>query len=85
MVMLLKLMKMLLHLSLNGGWISDLQLALSDRNALLTGKDLTEAIMNAAQMLLHHQFPQVKGLQDTGLSFSFIFNNEKECCSDISC
>ena len=58
-------------------WIKDLQLALSDRNALLSGKDLTEAIMNAVQMLLHHQFPRVKGLQDTGLSRFLSFSTTK--------
>ena len=45
-----------------------MQLYLSDRNALLSGKDLTEAIINAVQTLLHYQFPCMKGLQDTGLS-----------------
>ena len=58
-------------------WIKDLQLALSDRNALLSGKDLTEALMNAVQMLLHHQFPRVKGLQDTGLSRYLSFTTTK--------
>ena len=66
-------------------WIKDLQLALSDRNALLSGKDLTEAIMNAVQMMFQNQFPRVKGLRDTGFSFPFFFNNKEECCSDISC
>ena len=58
-------------------WIKDLQLFLSDRNALLTGKDLTEALMNAVQTLLHHQFPRVKGLQDTGLSHYLSFTTTK--------
>ena len=58
-------------------WIKDLQLALSDRNALLSGKDLTEAIINAVHMLLHHQHPQVKGLQDTGLSRFLSFSKTK--------
>ena len=54
-------------------WIKDLQLALSDRNALLSGRELTESIINASQMLLHHQFPRVKGLQDTALSHHMSF------------
>ena len=55
----------------------DLQLARKDLNTLLSGKDLTEAIINAAQMLLHHQFPRVKGLQDTGLSRYLSFSKTK--------
>ena len=54
-------------------WIKDLHLALSDRNALLSGKELTDAIINASQKLLHHQFPRVKGLQETTLSQGLSF------------
>ena len=54
-----------------------MQLFLSDRNALLSGKDLTEALMNAVQTLLHHQFPRVKGLQDTSLSHYLSFTTTK--------
>ena len=54
-------------------WIKDLQLALSDRNALLSGKELTDAIIHTSQTLLHHQFPKVKGLQDTTLSHLLSF------------
>ena len=53
--------------------IKDLHLALSDRNALLSGKELTDAIINASQKLLHHQFPRVKGLQETTLSQGLSF------------
>jgi hypothetical protein len=58
-------------------WIKDLQSALSDRNALLSGKDVTETLMNAVQTLLHHQFPRVKGLQDMGLSHYLSFTSTK--------
>ena len=45
-------------------WIKELHLAISDRNALLSGGELTDSI-NASQWLLAHQYPRVKGFQDT--------------------
>lgn len=51
-------------------WIKSLHLYKSDRNQLLDGKKLNDALINACQKLLSQQFPKVVGFEDTirGLS-----------------
>ena len=46
-------------------WIKDLQLYESDYNVLISGKELTGGIINAAHKLLAQQFPRIKGFQST--------------------
>lgn len=48
-------------------WLEDLRLAVTDKEHLRTGTDLTDSIMNAAQIILQKQFPQWCGFQDTTL------------------
>ena len=59
-------------------WIKELQLVEVDRDALCSGSELTENIVNAAQDILSKQFSKVGGLQDTAcahyLNFRSVFS-----------
>ena len=46
-------------------WIEYLSLHDQDELILQSGEELTDNIINAAQMLLSKQFPKVAGFQDT--------------------
>ena len=46
-------------------WIKDLGLHESDRCALMSGSELTDSIVNAAQKILANQFPVFHGFQST--------------------
>ena len=45
-------------------WLQDLNLKVSDHLALVTGKELSEKIINASMSVLSHQYPNIGGLQD---------------------
>lgn len=46
-------------------WREELWLHKHDEIILLSGEELTDNIINAAQALLNKQFPQIVGFQDT--------------------
>lgn len=46
-------------------WIKKLFLSVSDREKLTSGSELNDAVINAAQLLLKKQFPQISGFQNT--------------------
>ena len=48
-------------------WIQDLNLTNSDYDILLTDTELSQGIVNAAQLLLSKQCPRLVGFQDTTL------------------
>ena len=48
-------------------WIKALGLHKSDQDALRSGDELTENVINAAQAILNSQFQQIYGFQDTAL------------------
>ena len=45
-------------------WLQGLNLEVSDRIAIVTGKELSENIINASMSVLSHQYPDIGGLQD---------------------
>ncbi len=57
--------KMLRLQSMNGGSRVLIYTNRSDRNQLLDGKKLNDALINACQKLLSQQFPKVAGFEDT--------------------
>lgn len=54
-------------------WIEDLSLYASDKEILLAGAGLSTAIIEAAQSLLHTQFPHLAGFQSTLLGSDLKF------------
>ena len=48
-------------------WIAGLKLSSDDLERLLTGMELTDTIINAAQSILQRQFPGCSGFQDVTL------------------
>ena len=59
-------------------WIKNLNLFKSDKKCLESDADVSDKVINAAQALLHLQFPHVFGFQNTllgeKLKFSSISN-----------
>lgn len=56
-------------------WLTDLQLKQSDRDILLSVTGwLTDTIIDAAQILLAQQFPNISGLQSVALGLTMAFN-----------
>ena len=59
-------------------WIKNLNLFKSDKKCLESDADVSDKVINAAQALLHLQFPHVSGFQNTllgeKLKFSSISN-----------
>ena len=49
-------------------WVKDLDLNLSDKKILMSGKYLSDKHMQAANLLLKKEFPHLQGLQTTLLS-----------------
>ena len=45
-------------------WLQDLNLEVSDRIAIVTGKELSEKTINASMSILSRQYPDIGGLQD---------------------
>ena len=54
-------------------WLQHFQLASADLDRLLTGQELTDAIMNAAQKMFQSQFPDCQSLQDVTLGTLLMF------------
>ena len=54
-------------------WVKSLGLYVSDRQHLLTGEWLSDAVINAAQVLLKKCYPEVRGLQMTALGFTLSY------------
>ena len=48
-------------------WIAGLKLSSDDLERLLTGMELTDTLINAAQSILQRQFPGCSGFQDVTL------------------
>lgn len=46
-------------------WLKELQLYDTDKEILLNGHELTDALVNASQSILSRQFPQLVGFQST--------------------
>ena len=58
-------------------WIKELQLVDVDRDALCSGSELTENIVNAAQDILSKQFSKVGGLQETACAHYLNFRSDE--------
>ena len=54
-------------------WREELWLHKRDKVIYLSGEDLTDNIINAAQKLLNKKFPEIVGFQDTILALKFNF------------
>ena len=52
----------------------------SDRQCLLSGKELNDSLINAAQTLLAAQYPQIKGFQNTNCERYLNFLNLPKNC-----
>lgn len=50
---------------------------------LLTGKELNDSLVNAAQMVLASQFPGIKGFQDTNHGLVLSFSKVPDNCVQI--
>ena len=60
-------------------WIEELNLLLTDKDIIVTGKWLSEPIITADQVLLAKQFKHLwggAGFQDVGCSFAMSFDIE---------
>ena len=66
---LISIMYMLLN-----GRIKNLQLFKSDQDVLIHGKELTDALIDAAQNLLRKNYPRINGLQPPSLAPLLQFN-----------
>lgn len=55
-------------------WLEYLALSASDKDRLLTGRELTDSLMNASQNLLQSQFPNCCGFQDVNLGSLLSFS-----------
>ena len=58
-------------------WIKSLALYVSDRQHLLSGEWLSDAVINCAQDLLKTSYPDTGGLQKTTLAFTLSYAVEK--------
>ena len=58
----------------NPAWIKSLQLFKSDQDVLIHGKELTDALIDAAQNLLRKNYPRINGLQPPSLAPLLQFN-----------
>ena len=58
----------------NPAWIKSLQLFKSDQDVLIHGKELTDALIDAAQNLLRKNYPCINGLQPPSLAPLLQFN-----------
>ena len=54
-------------------WIKSLNLHTEDEMSLEEGQDLTDNVINAAQVLAHRKFPQFSGFQNTVLGIKLMF------------
>ena len=54
-------------------WIEELQLKESDCNTLISGMELNDRLINAAQTVLRKQFPNISGFQNTLRGFRLAF------------
>lgn len=54
-------------------WLEDLHLYESDRDDLLNGLELSDAVINASQCIMKRQFSHIQGFQSTLLSQNLKF------------
>ena len=59
-------------------WIKALHLADTDHQALVSGGELTDSLIMAAQTILASQYPEIRGFQDTN-------NGVSKNCVQIFC
>ena len=64
-------------------WVETLHLADTDRHALLSGGELSDAVINAAQKMLATQYPNISGLQDTNRGRRLMFSSSPRNCIQI--
>ena len=57
-------------------WLRSLSLSLADRQCLRKGGWLTDSVINAGQVLLKTDYPQIGGLQPTTLGEVLGFNSQ---------
>lgn len=57
-------------------WIKDLMLYVSDRQSIVSGEWLTDAVIDCSQVLLKNQYPHVGGLQMTTLGLLLRYSIE---------
>ena len=55
-------------------WIKDLKLSISDKKYIENGDWLSDNIINAWQVLLKEQFPQMMGLESVSLGYTLAFS-----------
>lgn len=58
-------------------WIKEQGLYVSDRQSIMAGEWLTDAVINSAQRLLKERYPQMGGLQMTTLGDTLTYTIEK--------
>ena len=54
-------------------WLKAFKLSVTDKERLLTRKELTDSLMNASQTILQSQFPDCCGFQDVNLGILLSF------------
>ena len=64
-------------------WIEGLSLYEEDKEILLSGQELTDSIINAAQSLLSLQFIHIGGLQDTIFGHRLNYKAVDPCVSSV--
>ena len=60
-------------------WIEDLNLYSVDYGVLIHGKELNDSLINAAQVLLDAQFPNIEGFQNTIWGYDLDFKPVTSC------
>ena len=60
-------------------WIEDLNLYSVDYEVLIYGKELNDSLINAAQVLLDAQFPNIEGFQNTIWGHNLDFKPVTSC------
>ena len=64
-------------------WIKALHLADTDHYALVSGGELTDSLIMAAQIMLASQYPEIRGLQDTNTGRYLTFSGVSRNCVQI--
>ena len=64
-------------------WIKALHLADTDHQALVSGGELTDSLIMAAQTMLASQYPEIRGFQDTNKGRYLTFSGVSKNCVQI--
>lgn len=64
-------------------WIKALHLADTDHQALVSGGELTDSLIMAAQTMLASQYPEIGGFQDTNKGRYLTFSGVSKNCVQI--